>query len=36
MKNTERKDLGDHLSIYPKNMFDEAIEKWRRQTFEPA
>src|SRR6218665_3240016 len=26
MKNTERKDLGDHLSIYPKNMFDEAIE----------
>ena len=24
MKNTERKDLGDHLSVYPKNMFDEA------------
>src|SRR6218665_2346426 len=27
MKNTERKDLGDHLSIYPKNMFDEAIKE---------
>ena len=24
----ERKDLGDHLSIYPKNMFDEAIKEW--------
>src|SRR6218665_2908052 len=27
MKNTERKDLGDHISIYPKNMFDEAIKE---------
>src|SRR6218665_3732738 len=27
MKNTGRKDLGDHLSIYLKNMFDEAIKE---------
>src|SRR6218665_3696906 len=35
MKKTERKDLGDHLSIYPKNMFDEAIKEksQRRERF---
>ena len=29
MKNTERKDLGDHLTIHPKNMFDEAVKNER-------